>query len=350
MKRKLFCIIFAFIISLSVICMSGCDNGDNNSFAVTSVASRIVNDYASGGYVTMNIDIEKVRDASVAQDKDKSYVFTAIYKNFLDMSSGLFFNYFKRNNYSQSAFDIFTKNQNINLESRLNEVESALSSLKKEKTIYEDSDGNLRYKEVVNCYNVAVDKMYNLNYYFAGIYFKAINFNLQEYTALSSLGSKLNDYLWYQICQMSRVAFGYEVINYVYSNPFGDMTEWYNRSTYTQEVLETANPMVQKLKTTQDLGQALPASGSANALAILKNIDAEEYAFLSNYSTFVYAKNLLDIPSYLKLDSDSEREAYLSRCSVTDRSRFNIVFNFLNNSYTALTFALNDISNYVSPH
>ena len=149
---------------------------------------------------------------------------------------------------------------------------------------------------------------------------------------------------------MSRVAFGYEVINYVYSNPFGDITAWLNRSVYTKKALSIGTPMASRMKNTPNLGQSLPASGSVNALNILKNIDSEGDAFLSNYSTFVYAKNLLDISSYIKLESDSERQAYLNRCSMQERSRFNIVFNYLNNSYTALLVALSDICEYVAPH
>ncbi len=345
MKKRIICIVFAILLSISTVSLVGCQRGEDSSSRVASTASSITTNYAdSQGYIEINIDIDKVRDPSVSVDKDKSYVLTSVYEPFLQMSSGLFFSYFKRNGSTSECFDIFTNEQKSVLNGRLVDVKSALDALSREIYIYESSEGELRYKEVVKCYNLAIDRLYNLNFYFADIYFDRIGFDLSSVTSLSSLGYKFNDYLWYLVCLSSRVSFGYEVINYVYYNPFGDMTGWLEKSVYTNECKSILSPIISRLKNTDNLADSLSSVSSTDMLDILKNVRSKENMIRKNYSTFVYAKSLIDMPTYLSFDTESAREAYLDRISSMDRSRFSVVFDFMQGSYSALMSAMEHMS------
>lgn len=344
MKKRIFCIVFAILISISALSLVGCQDKDASSSRVAAIAAGITSSYAdASGYISVDIDIDKVRDHSVSIDKDKSYVLTSVYEPFLLMSSGLFFTYFKQNGSSSECFDIFTSEQKKELNSRLSDVKSTLDALNREKYIYETSEGRLRYKEVVKCYNLAIDRLYNLNFYFADIYFVGA-FDLSSATSLTSLGDKFNGYLWHLVSLSSRVSFGYEVLNYVYSNPFGDMTGWLEKSVYTNEAKSTLSPIISRLKNTEDLAGSISSASSTALLEILKNIRSKESMLRKNYSTFVYAKSLVDMPTYLSFDTESARESYLARISSMDRSRFNVMFDFMQGSYSALMSAMEQVS------
>lgn len=332
---------------LSTFTLVACKE-DNKAGDVAKKTETILSAFSTDGYISMNIDIEKVRDHSIPREQDKSYIFESVYYKYLTMSSSLFFNVYKRYGFSDNAFKKFSKKQNETLLLYLNDVNNSLKNLEHSIDIYESSNGNLLYLEVVNNFNIAIDRMYKLNYYFADVYFASVKLNIQKVTNIDEMGSLLNDYLLYISCYMSRVPFGYELINFVYANPFGDMTTWLNKSIYTIETLDILSVMVSRIQQNIDITLVIPSSVKGELLAVLKNIDKEKEVFLKNYSSFVSAKSLIDVQSYLSLNTSEEREEYLNRLSIIDRSRYSVVFNFLNNDYTALLNAMDYVSTYVN--
>ena len=103
-----------------------------------------------------------------------------------------------------------------------------------------------------------------------------------------------------------------------------------------------------RVKQIPDLSLVIPGSVKNSLLQVLKNIDSERDVFFYNYNSFIAAKNRIDLQTYLSFDTDAEKEDYLDRLSDLTRSRFAIVFNFLNHDYTALLNAMGYVADYVN--
>ena len=303
--------------------------------------------YGENGFLQVSVDMSKVVPQGHTVGEDKAQIFPGIYDYYLDCASGFVMSIFARKG-DGSFLDSYNQEQKNNLLTKFEAVLSRLSNLNKEIDVYETASGNLNYKEVVRSYNLVIESLYELNFYFADLYYSQNSFNFTSYSKIMNCKTNLNDYLWYTLGLISKVSFDYEVLNYIYANPLGDTTEWVNRSIHTKNTINIAKDLTQKLKQrNDDLTDYLPSTGSSNAHSVLSNIQLEQENYLDEYGVFEETRSTIGVKEYVNLKSDEDREKYLSTLGVENRAKFQVVFNFLDNSYSALVSALRQVADYI---
>ena len=336
-------ICFAFVPA--VLC--GC-NSLHTAGEVRTLYLTMKNEYSFGNFLSVPLDTSKVVPQGKTIGEDKAQVFTDVYAYYLDLSSGFLVSVFDRN-MSATFLSDYSNDELNELYNKLNSTYIRLKNLSEEINIYETSDGNLHYKEVVNCYNIVVDKFFDLSYYFAGLYFSKNRFDFSSIQELSTAGTNLNDFVWYELCLLSRISFGTEVVNYAYSNPLGSIDGWLDRSEYVKSTLTLAQRILPKLKAhNTNLTNYISSNGSANALNIIKNMQNDRENFLRQYNGFVYCKNSVSFATYINLVSEEEKNNYLAIQSNETISKYNIIFDFLSGKYAGRNSAFLNIANYIN--
>lgn len=330
----------------SCVFFTACDK-QTSSQDIYHVYETLKNNHGESGFLKINIDMSKVVPQGHALGEDKAQIFPGIYDYYLDCSSGFFMSIFARKG-NGTFLDNYTQEQKNNLLTKIESVSSRLSDLDGEIDVYETTSGNLNYKEVVRSYNLLISSLYELNFYFADLYYSQNSFNFTSYSKIMNCKTNLNDYLWYTLGLVSKVSFDYEVLNYIYANPLQDTTEWVNRSNYTKQTISIAQDLTQKLKQrNDDLTDYLPSTGSSTAHSVLSNMQLEQENYLDEYGLFVETKNSISVKEYVNLKTDEDRENYLNTLNMEKRAKFQIIFYFLDNNYSALVSGLRQVADYI---
>ena len=345
--KKFISFILAVMLCFGAVVLSACNEQTRTSADVYGLYIQMRDEEAPDGFLSVSINTSKVVPAGRSVEEDKAQVFGGVYAHYLDCASGFFFSVFERKG-TPEFLNHYSGEQLSTLYNKLSKTYSTLKALKKEIYVYEASDGNLNYKQVVTKYNLLIDKFFDLSFYFANLYYTSNSFNLSNYTTLSASGTNLNDFLWYELCVMARVSFGYELINYVYSNPLGDITDWLNRSVYVKGSIAVAKRLSAKLKQhNNNLTDYLASSGMSSAFKTLCNMQSNRECFLKSYNLFLSAKHSVDLKAYLGYATQAERNAYLNSLTNESRSYFRIVFNFLQDDYDGYLVAFKGVADYI---
>lgn len=347
--KKLFSILLCATIAICCLCVCACDNPiPKNTTNVDEQYQMLMQNYGDNGYLLLSVDTSKVVPSSADVEHDKSYVFENVFKKYLDCSSGFFLYIAKRDGGASQVINKYASSKATELQSLFAECTSAVIHFAQEKQIFEQSAGALHYVETVEAMNVVIDKFYLLNTVFADEYFKVKGFRFEGQTDLVDCATAVNDIFWYELCALSRISFGYELVLFANTNPLGDTTEWFDSTQTVKNVCEIANNMLPKLKAHDDITLYLNATGREQILQCLKNIESLRTNFVVEYNSFLEAKHLVDLKTYLSLSTQMQREEYLETLPNIQKSRFLIVNNFMQGKYVALENVMKLIGLYVA--
>ena len=339
------CVALAFC----AVFLSACDDPIvKSTINVEAKYQELMADFGDNGFVELSVDSSKVVPAASSEQTDKSYIFSNVYEKYLDCASGFFFYIAKRDGGAMEVIKKYASEKAEELENIFASCIDAVNLFVQEKQVYEQSEGALHYVETVNAMNLVVDRFYSLSTTFADEYFKTKGFAFSTQTKLENCGTAVNDILWFELCALSRISFGYELINFAGSNPPGDTTDWFNSTTTVKSICQTATNMLEKLKAHDDITIYLNATGREQVLICLKNIESLRENFLVEYNSFLQAKHLVDLKTYLSFPSQTQRDGYLDGLSTIQKARYRIVENFMQGKYAAFSTVMSAISGYVA--
>ncbi len=294
---------------------------------------KVTSQFFNGETIVVNFDATKV---DINNTRDKSYIFNKVYRYYLASSSRLFSEVMKRVTNPSFVIRNFSEKEVTNIYNSLQDVKNKLYKFAESKTIYEQSEGNLYYKDTLNDYNNLISSLYNFNTTFANAYFFGVG--KVDFSQSNLTDSNIRDMLSYQLMIVSKVSFNYELVSFKLSNPLGEIMTWYNSTTQLNDFITLANMCLNKLDSNNDL-----TPNGANAVTIttlFTNIqnNAEKYNFECN--KFDKALENFDVKAYF---ASSNKEVYLENCTALEKSSFNIMQYFLNGRYSAFTKCLTEV-------
>ena len=343
MKKTLLSIIICFMLALTSFAFVGCKDKSYSKDDVSTLMNTMKTDestsqFFQGNYVKVTFDTSKVSQT----ENDKSYIFPAIYSYYLDSASGLFLSVVDRFANASYAVSDFNSEQITTIYNKLNDVYSNLKNLAASKLIFETSNGNLHYKNVIGDYNALIDSFYSLNDSFAEFYFvdgiAKTNFITEELS-----NNNVRDMLRYLLLQISKVSYRYDLLNFVYTNPLGEVKSWYNATTYLKEYVNVCYQTLIDLSNANDLALSI-SPNTTEAKVVFGSFQDQENQYKNEYNLFLRALQNFDVKAYF---NSNNKQAYLQNISQIELSSFNIMQNFLQGRYSALINGLKLINGYI---
>lgn len=341
MKKK-FAIILICILSFGIFFLTGCNEINYTREDVEKLYSSIINEYGDDdGLLNLSIDTSlAVEDGIINQDK--AYIFPLVYNTYISCASGVFFGSSQRqgktliysiNNFEQEEInDIYNK---------LNGVRESIKSFVSAKYIFENSQGNLYYMETIDALNTLIGDLYSLNNSFSEYYFKYFYTDFSQESTLAE--GSLKDFMWYQLCSISKVSFEYELKTFEMSNPYGEIETWFSNTQLIKNFVATAEQAINYLKDDNLLASVFE-NNKALILDILKNIQYEMAGYESEYSLFLKALNNVNIREYF---TATNQEAYKESLSNLEKSSFEIIDSFIEGRYTGFMEGLTSIISFL---
>ena len=343
MKKIFLTTILSLILCFCSLGLFGCGETNYSKDNLDSFYTSIKNEnkqFFNGEYLKVDFDSTKV---NISNQQDKSYIFQLVYHHYLKSSSNLLSSVIDRaggrisyvvRNFSQSQLNTIYKKMAI--------VQDGLNSLAESKKVFEISDSNLHYKNLIASYNYLIYRLYDLNNTFADYYFgttsDGVNFSQDELT-----DANVRDMINYQILKISRVSFEYELLNFMFTNPLGEVLTWYNSTTYLQSYISLATTAFSKLNSAEDLASHIGLN-SSKVLSIFANMQIQEKEFKHEFSNFYNAVNTFNVKAYF---ASTNKTAYIASCSTKEQSSYEIIVNFLTGRYSAYTTGLTEVLKYM---
>ena len=223
--KKFITICILFVLSLSVFALTGCGTNytPNDINSMYKEVLTYVGD--EQGFLQVGVNTEKVVQETSLQN-DKAYIFPLCYDNFLSAEAGLFFGVASRQEKDITyTLRKFTQDELNKTYEKLKAVRDASMSVASNRSIYESSNGNLKYRELVVSCNVLIERLNDLNDTFSPIYF---DHYFSGYMAGELSDGELKDVLFYDLQVLSQVAYDYELKHFEFSNPYGEIKTWYD--------------------------------------------------------------------------------------------------------------------------
>ena len=334
--KKIISICFFMVLTLFSFTFVGC--GENYSANSINTLYNEVLSYVGdeSGFVKAGVDENKVKQTTTWTD-DKAYIFPLCYDNFITASSGLFFSVASRHekDISYTLRDFSQEELNITYQ-KIKAVRDASIDVASNKSIFEGSYGNLKYRELVVSCNKLIEALNDLNSTFSPIYFSHY---FVGYTENELSDGELKDVLSYSIQALSYVAYNYELVNFEFSNPYGEVTTWYNSTSQLKPLNDQLTLIIQKLKLS-DLTSSMTTTTKNQIIASIQRIQNERDGYADEYSNYQKALNNVDITSYFKA---TNKTAYLQSISEREQSYFAIIDRFLNGRYSGMYSAVHKI-------
>lgn len=343
MKRTLLSIILCFMLALTSFAFVGCKDKQYSKDDVASLLNTMKTDettsqFFQGNYVKVNFDPSKISQA----ENDKSYIFSSIYSFYLDSASGLFLSVADRFANASYAIADFSGEQITTIYNKLEDVYAKLRTLAASKLIFETSNGNLHYKNVISDYNALIESFYSLNDSFADFYFvdgiAKTNFITEDLS-----NNNVRDMLRYLLLQISRVSYRYDLLNFIYTNPLGEIVSWYNATTYLKEYVNVCYQTLIDLANANDLALSI-SPNTTEAKVIFGSFQDQEKQYENEYNLFLEALQNFNVKAYF---NSNNKQAYLQNISQVERSSFNVMQNFLKGRYSATINGLKLINGYI---
>lgn len=327
------------IISFMLV---GCGNSKSADDFVSLYSSLERDTDTSTFFQNSNLKINLDTSKVMVNEGDKSYIFTCAYNSYLASSSRLFSGAVG-NILNVSVLKKEFKDDELNdLYTKLSTVQSNLKTLYNSKKIYEDTSGNLHYKNLIADCNNLINSLYVFNDAFADYYFKGmgkvdpLNGNLSN--------TNLKNILAFELMKLSKVSFNYELINFKFSNPLSEVYSWYEKTQILKNFTTLSNNCVSvldRLDSGEDLVAKLTTTNNLNAVInLIQNFQSEQKKFDNDYTLFMSALNNFNVTAY---NSSTNKKAYLENCSYKEKSSFNLINNFINGNYKALSKNLTDL-------
>ncbi|MBQ3048174.1 MAG: hypothetical protein IJD48_04090 [Clostridia bacterium] len=354
MKKIILSVILCFLLILTPLVASGCNNNQYTMHDIDKLITTMKTDQDTQQFfvdnankpngkeyfINVKFDSTKISQTST----DKGYIFPAVYSYYLDCASGLFFNVVDRweKNTSQIFSDFSAEQINV-LYNKLNEVYNKLKELSISKFVFEKSDGTLHYKNVIADYNALIDAAYDLNESFAKFYFVE-GIAKTDFQKEDLSNSNVRDALRYILLQSSKVSYKYELLNFIYKNPLGEVNSWYEETSCLSPFIQVCKKTLLGLSDNSDLGKRIIANDDVVYVKLLfSTFFDQEPQYQNEYNMFTDAVNNFDVKAYFNIKN---KEAYLQDCSKIEKSSFNIMQNFLTGRYKAVVNSMEYINNY----
>lgn len=345
MKKFFITTILSLILCVCTFGFMGCGDGNHTKEDIDSLFTSMQNNYQTkqffeGNNLTVKFDTSKIDVSST----DKSYIFPEIYDYYLKSSSALFTNIINRVGKVSHVIKNFNQDQLNTIYNNLNSVKSNMISLAESKNVFEITEGNLHYKNVISSYNKLISSLYTLNDNFANYYFVS-NIGYVDFsnTDVTLNDSNIRDILSYQLLQTSKVSYNYELLNFMYSNPLGEITTWYNSTVTLQSFISLAKQIISQLENTENLAYFI-GTNSNNVKQIFANMQKQEKEYIQEYANFINGVNNFNVKSYF---ASTNKPAYIKSISRREQSCYQIIQNFLSGRYIAYTTGLQEVINYI---
>ncbi|MBQ9792859.1 MAG: hypothetical protein IJW32_03880 [Clostridia bacterium] len=345
MKKVFLTTILCFILCVCTFGFMGCGEGNHSKDDIDSLyASMKTNSqtaqFFDGNNLTVQFDSTKI-DVS---ETDKSYIFPQVYDYYLKSSSALFTNIINRVGKISYVVKNFNQEQLNTIYNNLSSVKSNMLSLAESKKVFEVTEGNLHYKNVISAYNRLISSLYTLNDNFADYYFVS-NIGYVDFskTENSLNDSNVRDMISYQLLQTSKVSYNYELLNFMYTNPLGEIKTWYNSTVTLKSFISLAKTVIAQLENTENLALFI-GTNSDSVKQIFANMQIQEREYIQEYSNFIRSVNNFAVKSYF---ASTNKPAYLESISYQKQSYFQIIQNFLSGRYIAYTTGLQEVINYI---
>ncbi len=328
--KKRFALIFLCVLSVCFFALSACNDVNYTKNDIEMLYKQIVSQYGNNqNLLDVSIDTS---DFTQSGTGDRSYIFELCYEPYIASSSGLFFGVAKRQGDTSGGTTIFAT-QNFNQE-EINTIYNKLVNVKNNfdvfydaKTVYEGSQGNLYYKETIEALNNLISSLYDLNDNFATYYF---NYYYTDFSTQNTLlDGSLKDFMWYELCAMSKVSFTYELKDLTLSNPNGEVLTWYNNTKTVKDFVQRSSKILDNLNK-NNLVDSLFDEQKQTILTVLKNIQVEIPGYESEYSLFEQMVSIVDLKEYFDA---TNQDSYIQSCPANQQSAYNIINNFLEGRY-----------------
>ena len=301
--------------------------------------SDITKPFFNGNSLQVNFDAQKI---NLSDTTDKSRIFEDVYKYYLKSSSELMFGVVDRVKSISTAVKDFNKSQTTDIYKKLKNVNECLINLADSKSIYETSNGNLHYKNVLGNYNSLIKSLYSLNEAFAEYYF-VDKIGKADFSKDELSDSNVRDMLRYQMLLLSKVSFNYELLNFESNNPMGSIQSWFNSTYYLKDYVELCETTLGTLGNANDLGQS-----ASPYIQQVKNLFAkaqdQELEYKNEYKLFLTSLSKFNLKAYF---TATNKSAYLESRTNTEKSCYQIMQNFLNGRYKAYVDALTLVNDYI---
>ena len=349
MKKKFLSFILCLALVFTSLLFVGCDKSYSKEDVGNLYSSMKTEEETKDFFLGNSL---QVTFEGVSTDiSDKGYIFPGVYDYYLKASSCLFFNVVDRFDDIASISDPmayavkdFTKEQINDIYTKLDAVKKCLKELYNSKVIYEMSEAQLHYQQVLSDYNNLISSLFNLNFAFSNYYFSSIgkvDFSKEE-TELSN--SNMRDMLGLVLLKLSKVTFNYEVLNYTPSNPLGEVkNSWIDKTEYMKYFLTLCSQTLTNLNNTNDLTLSL-LSNAGKVKTLFINIQNMFKSYETQYKSFVKALNKFNAKGYFV---STNKTAFLQNSSQSEKSSYRIMQNFLNGKYKALFNGLNKVNSYI---
>lgn len=343
MKKTFLSIILCFMLALSSFAFVGCKGANYSKDNVATLLTTMKTDEATseffeGNFVKVSFDSSKVSQTQ----SDKAYIFPAIYSYYLTSASRLFLGVVDRYANASYAVSDFNQQQINTIYTKLENVYAKLKALSASKLIYETSNGNLHYKNVISDYNALIEAFYSLNDSFAEFYF-VDEVAKTDFLTDELSNSNVRDMLSYLLLEISKVSYRYDLLNFIYTNPLGEVVTWYNATTYLKGYVNVCYQTLIDLQNSNDLALSI-APNTQEAKILLSSFQDQEAQYKNEYNLFLQALNNFDVKAYY---NSNNKEAYLENISQIELSSFNIMQNFLEGRYSALINGLIKINGFI---
>lgn len=341
--KKFYFTLLCLILCFCTFGFVGCGDSDYSKADIdalytTMKTSDATKQFFDGNFLKVDFDDEKINlDAT-----DKSYIFPQVYGYYLTSSSNLLSTVVDRVGKISYVVKNFSQDKLNSIYTKLSAVNGSLKNLAEQKFVYERSKGNLHYKNVISSYNSLINNLYSLNKTFANYYF-VDSMGKADFSKTNLTDSNVRDMLNYQLLNISKVSFNYELLNFMYTNPLGEVATWYNSTVSLKNYIELSIATLNKLKNANDLASHI-GTNSTNILNLFASMQRQEKEFEQEYTNFYQSIKAFNVKEYF---SSTNKSAYIENCSNKEQSYFNIINNFLNGRYLAFTDGLTDVLSYM---
>lgn len=341
MKKFFLSTFLCLIMCVCCFGLMGCNGSNKTKDDIDSLFTSMKTetqtaDFFDGNYLKITFDSTKLNLTS----SDKSYIFPQVYSHYLTASSSLFCGVIDR--VGTSIFKSFTQSQINSIYFRLNAVKNSLLELSQDKYVYELTNGSLHYKNVIASYNTLIQNLYELNDAFAEFYFVE-NLGYIDFSSSTLKDGNIKDMLRYQLLNVSKVSFNYELLNFMFDNPLGEINTWYNSTTTLKSFVELAKLTNDELGNRENLADHI-GSNSQHVLRLFTNMQDQQDEYFQEYSNFIRSVSSFNVKSYF---SAANKPAYIENSSYKQQSYFNLIQNFISGRYKAYTSGISSVLSYM---
>lgn len=345
--KKILSFVLIMMCLFGVGLFTGCGGG-KTADEVNSLFDTVKTNYVADNFLSVSVDSSKVVPAGSEIDHDKAYIFPLVYEKYLTSTSGFVFDIAKRQN-GKLVTDAngFSNKECGEIYTSLEAFLNSLNALCEEIKVFEQSSGNLHYKELVGAYNSVVQNSINFTLTYSSMYFEH---NPLDFSSTSTLSNdSVRNMVWIKLCSLAKVSFEYEVLNQTYELPYGEVLSWYNETDTVSDICSLTINTSNLLKNGRDVLTRIAPEYLADTQNYLLNLLQNKSKFDREYVFMRNACANVNVREYLSFKTDDDRKAYVSTLTSLQQSNVKVIENFMNirfdGAYNGLSKIVSNINN-----